>query len=978
MHNLFETIFNSINDSIIVYDYNGRILEVNQAICDSLGYSRDEFLQMTVYDIILPEFREDMSKQIAEKLHQKNCLVEGICKRKDGSLLPIELNVTPSTLHGNEIKIAIVRDITERKHADENLRESEALLSKVGQIAKIGGWQFETASNKLILTPEILQIYEADETHSTPKEALEYYTAGSKEILQKAFYNALENRKSYDLELEIITEKGNHKWVRASGYPEVVNEKFVKITGTLQDITERKNAENKSFESEKTLRMFIEHVPATLIVLDSDMRHIAVSRRWADTVSLSVEDIIGKYHYNVIPDIPEHYKDAHSRALQGEVVRRDYDPVEMPDGSTHWHCWEVVPWKTADGTIGGIIIFSEDVTERKEAEIALQESEALLNEVEVITKIAGWELEPITYKSKLTPEMNVIFELDSDTTLDSEIALKCFHPSESRETLEKAVYKLIEESEPFDLELEMVTEKGNHKWVRSIGKPIIEGNEIIKFTGILQDITERKNAEEALIESEERYKALHNASFDGITIHDKGMILDCNLGLSEITGYSFDELIGIDGLLLIAEGSRELVRGNILAGYEEPYEAVGRRKDGTEYPIRLEARSIPYKGKMVRAVEFRDITEQKESEKALRESESKFRTYVQSAPYAIFIMDEHGNYLEVNKTTCTITGYDENELTQMNISDLIAPESLLRVGQSLDELTTKGYTSIELQIVRKDGSVRWVRGDGAKLSDNRFILFVSDITEKKKAEHSLVEAKILAEHSNRIKSEFLANMSHELRTPLTSVIGFSDILREGVAGELTEKQFGYVDNINKGGKHLLEIINDILNLSKTEAGKMELECRDFHVSKVIDETLESMYPIADKKNIELKLINNVNDLNIHADKVKFQQILYNLVSNAIKFTPENGEVLVIVERTDNGIQVFVTDSGIGIAAEMQEEIFSPFTQVDASHTRRYGGTGLGLALVKKFVEMHNGNVWFVSEVGKGSTFTFTIPTAPSA
>ncbi|TQD24363.1 PAS domain S-box protein [Methanolobus vulcani] len=488
----------------------------------------------------------------------------------------------------------------------------------------------------------------------------------------------------------------------------------------------------------------------------------------------------------------------------------------------------------------------------------------------------------------------------------------------------------------------------------------------------LRDITEEKESEKALKESEERFKALHQGSFGGIFIHINDIIIECNQGLSEITGYSQDELIGKKGITLAAERCRDKILDVIATDYEEPFEVIGLRKDRTEYPLKVQAKTIPYKGKNVRIVEFRDITERKESEKALRDSERKFMNYLENAPYGILILDEHGNYLEVNKTACKLTGYDENELTQMNISDIIAPESLITAGQSFDELKTRGYTSTELQVTHKDGSVSWIRRDGTKLSDNRFILFSSDITEMKKAEHSLIEAKMLAEHNNRIKSEFLANMSHELRTPLTAVIGFSDILQEGVAGELTEKQLGYVDHINKSGNHLLEIINDILDLSKIEAGKMELECEDFNVSELIDETLKSMYPMSGKKNIKLYLRNNINNGNVHADKIKIRQILYNLLSNAIKFTPDNGEVFISIEKTENGIQVSVTDTGIGIPSEMQDEIFSPFTQVDASSKRRYGGTGLGLALVKQFVEMHNGKVWLESEEGKGSTFTFTI------
>ncbi|WP_292468217.1 PAS domain S-box protein [Methanolobus sp.] len=740
----------------------------------------------------------------------------------------------------------------------------------------------------------------------------------------------------------------------------------------------------------------------------------------------------------------------------------------------------------------------------------------------------------------------------------------------------------------------------------------------------IRDITEQKDSEKALIESEERFKTLHKASFGGIFIHKDSIIIDCNLGLSEISGYSVEELLGMNGLLLVTKRCRDEIISNMQKGYEESFESVGLRKDGTEYPVRIHGKKIPYKGKQIRSVEFRDITEQKKSEQAikeseaklsamianiadviaiidknginrykspniekwfgwkaeeivgfstwenihpddldhiqkvffsimerpgatvtaesryrckdgsykwieftvinlleetaikgfllnyhditerkqaenalreseakqramitnstdviaiidekgmnrykspnverwfgwkpeelvgnsvwdnihpddleytkelfpmfltipgamqtsesryrckdgsykwieytisnllyepvingvmlnyhditerkktensLRESERKFRNYIENAPYGVFIVDQHGDYLEVNRTACKLTGYDEKELTGMNVIDLISPESLIKAGQSFDELKNIGFTSTELLFKHKDGTLNWVRRDATKLSDNRYIVFASDITEKKKAEHSLIKGKILAEENSRIKSEFLANMSHELRTPLTTVIGFSDILGEGLAGNLSEKQLGYVNHINKSGRHLLEIINDILDLFKIESGKMELECEDFPVSDVLDEVKASMCPLARKKSIQLKFINEIENDNIYADKMKFRQIMLNLLSNAIKFTADEGKVSIIAKKIDDHIQVSVSDTGIGIPEDMQEDIFSPFTQVDASNKRKYGGTGLGLALVKQFVDMHHGKIWLKSEEGKGSTFTFTI------
>lgn len=280
------------------------------------------------------------------------------------------------------------------------------------------------------------------------------------------------------------------------------------------------------------------------------------------------------------------------------------------------------------------------------------------------------------------------------------------------------------------------------------------------------------------------------------------------------------------------------------------------------------------------------------------------------------------------------------------------------------------------EVVTKEGKVWTISAIPIKNEDGRITGILKtglDITAHRRSEVKLIQAKLEAEEANNSKSEFLANMSHELRTPLNSIIGFSDILLEKVFGELNEKQFRYISNISTSGKHLLVLINDILDLSKVEAGKMELHYSEFSIDPVFEEVKAVFSPLVQVKSIEVTFNVESDFTTLEADRGRLIQILYNLVSNAIKFTPNGGKVSIYCKKSGNRALISVIDTGIGISAEDQIKLFQPFIQLDASATRQYCGTGLGLALVKKIVNLHQGDIWVESDQGKGSNFTFAVP-----
>jgi PAS domain S-box-containing protein len=360
---------------------------------------------------------------------------------------------------------------------------------------------------------------------------------------------------------------------------------------------------------------------------------------------------------------------------------------------------------------------------------------------------------------------------------------------------------------------------------------------------------------------------------------------------------------------------------------------------------------------------------------SLEENEGKYHSLFEELNDAIIIFGPGASLVDANSKTSELLEYEQPELFAMDLT-LLSPEGYSPDLADIYEKTIRDG-SVRSEIKLKLSSGREIHaGISSSVIDKKqgtVQVIIRDITEKKLYEEALLNAKIEADAANRAKSQFLANMSHELRTPLNSIIGFSDMLLLRSFGDINDKQEHYLNNVSNSGKHLLNVINDILDLSKIEAGMMELNLDDVNVFELTDDVMGTISSIAVRKNINLESGIDEELTTIKADRMKIRQTLLNLLSNAVKFTPENGNITLGIKIQGKYVQFSVTDTGIGISKHEQESLFQEFTQVDSAHNRKYEGTGLGLALVKKFAEMHNGRVWVESELGEGSCFYFEIP-----
>ncbi len=512
----------------------------------------------------------------------------------------------------------------------------------------------------------------------------------------------------------------------------------------------------------------------------------------------------------------------------------------------------------------------------------------------------------------------------------------------------------------------------------------------------VQEANRRLEAANQEIEGASKFKdqflsslsALLEAVPEPIVVSDRqGRITRINSHAERVFGYSRDELVGrsIEDLLPKSlrgkhAGQRE---GYLRQAHVRPMCAVPNlvalRKDGTEFPVEISLGPVEtHEGTQVVAT-VRDITLRKHAEEALQASEEHLRSVVETASDAIISADRDGKIIYFNSAAERIFGYMNEEVIGGPLSVLM-PEHFHdahRTGferyLSTGEAHVIGKT-VQLVGRRKDGTEFPVELSLAEWKTKNGVFFtgiLSDITERKRFETALLQAKNEAERGSKFKDQFLSTMSHELRTPLNAVLGFSELLSDERYGALNEKQQRYLGHIRTGGELLLSLINDILDLSKIEAGRLELGIEEVPIEAAFAEVLSALRPLAEKKSLDVAH-GGETDLAVRADAIRLKQILMNLLGNAIKFTPIGGRIQLLARASDGHVRVEVRDSGPGIPPEEQKRIFEAFYRLRAAG-QAPEGTGLGLAITQRLVELQGGQLGLESEPGKGSCFYFTLP-----
>ncbi|MFZ2411536.1 MAG: PAS domain S-box protein [Candidatus Methanoperedens sp.] len=1039
----YRNLVERSNDGILIIQ-DGLVKFVNVRLAELWGSSVEELLETPIIQHIHPDERDKVMGRYQRRMANENVppIYETVLLRKDGTTVQAEINAGVISYKGKPADLVMIRDITERKRAEEKilkLNRVYAVISQINQVIvrvrdkdKILGeacriaveygkiqmaWIGMIDEKTNLVNPVAYSGVEDGYLSNIKAISVEDVPAGrgptGTAIRENRHYvcDDIEKDPRMDLWREEALKRGYRSSIALpikhfdkvigafsiyaslphffdSEEIQLLDEVTNDISFALEsiEIAKKKNeAEEALRKSEELFRTVLNNAPITIFAIDNQGVFTLSEGKSLEKVNLKPGENVGVSALDMFATLSViqpngetiNGREVIRRALAGETL------TGITDLKGVYFDNQFVPYRDAQGKIIGIIGVSTIITERLRAEKALQESESKYRRL-----VEGAPDIIYSFSSK---RGGIYYSSRVESILGYSVEYLLEHPFLWENSIDQAELERVKlviqkfiSGEPFDIEYRIKDSLGKWHWFqdRSIGKRK-EGDEII-IEGIATDITERKRAEEQIKQQREFLNNIFESLTHPFYIIDASnytiMLANPAARLGELTPDS--------KCYALTHGRDRPCSGEHTCTLDEVkrtkkpvvVEHIHRDKDGN--PMIAEVHGYPIfdnEGNVAQIIEYcLDITERKRTEKEI----TFLASIVKNVPDAVCSIDLNGNIFSWNRGAEKMLGYKAEEIIGKPITITIPEE---RAQKELDHcigiLNSQGFfTDYESVRLTKDGRIIPVEITAVALKDREqnitsYTSIIKDITERKKAAEIHLE-NLRLEAADRAKTEFLANMSHELRTPLNSILGFSELMNQGLAGKLNEKQERYIDNIHSSGAFLLNLINDILDLSKVEAGKIALVIDKLSVPVIIKETLTLIKETAMKHNVKIETELDPALEFIEADKQRFKQILFNLLSNAVKFSkPKGGTVTITAKKEGDMARFSVSDTGIGIKEENLVKLFHKFEQVEPGISGRYGGTGLGLAISKQLVEQHGGTITADSKFGEGSTFTFLLPVA---
>ena len=1022
---LNRSILDASPDVITITDLLGNVLLTSPRTAEMYGLSEaDDFKGLTVFDFLDKSDHAKAVGLMAKMYEGPQGMVEYLAKKRDGTRFEVEVNsdfIRDS--NGNPINILIIqRDISQRKRIEEKLHKSEETYRNLVESINDVIYEMTLDGTIIYISPAIEKIagYTTEELIGTNVFRIVYHE-DIPGLLKRLGTNNEKELRFYDL--RFVSKEGNLLWVRSLPTNVIVNGIVVGRKGILSDITQQKFAEIALRESEASLNYAQEIAKMGSWEHNLVTNKMTCSKNYCKVMGLCAwegdENLYDRFILTVLPEdlklVEYLQKNSYSENKTEQVDIR----IIMPDGTIKCVRNNVNP-VFEDGKLIALKGVNIDVTEQKlnEEKIRHQNDrlKAILESIPDLIFVVSKDGTYLEYYSS---------ETDRLVIPDDQIIGKNIRSLFNEETATlhlQEIDKCLEKQKIVTYEFSGVVANSESFFEVRLA-PL--GND--RVLTVARDITDKKKNEDNLKDSEEKYRFMFFNNPQPMWIYDLETLafLEVNASAIEHYGYTRREFLSMTLKdIRPVEDIDELLKD--IRNTKKPLNIAGEwrhlKKNGETIHVEIVSHSITYNGRNARHIlvndttrrkqveqEIRDLNSmlekriaertvqleesnisltkqievRKQMEQALFQSEKNYRTVVENVNEVIFRTDVNGLWLFLNSSWSKLTGFSVTESLGQSFLDYIHPDDR---QLNLDYfrpliMREKEYCHHEVRYLTKGGETLWIEVFARLgLDENGEITgtfgTLQDITLRKEAIEEIKKARSEAEQANMAKSEFLSRMSHELRTPMNSILGFAQLLQ---MGQLTAGQMKGVSHIVQSGKHLLNLINEVLDISRIEAGHLTLSLEPILLSLAITETMDILKPMCYDRQIKLEQTYFPdNKIHVNSDHQRLKQILLNLLTNAVKYNKMAGNILVKAEKKPpepNGsvwVRISITDTGLGIAADDIPKLFKPFERIGAEKTVTEG-TGLGLAVVKKLLEAMGGIIGVESGLGTGSTFWIELP-----
>ncbi len=1007
----YRELFDYAPDAYLIMEADtGVIAQCNPAAARMLGGEPSQIIGLTPERISPPVQADGQSSHVAAAERMETVLREGelsfewIHRRLDGSDFWADVIVRRMYFQGRTVLLVSWRDITEHKHLETRLRDNELRWKFALEGSGQGVWDWDIPSGDVYFSPQWKAMlgFEDEELPNRFEEWNSRLHPEDQARVLTRLESYLEGKlPEFTVEFRIRQKKGDYRWVQGRGMLLERNAtgQPIRMIGVHIDIDDRKLAEYRVLESEALLRATIDATADGIMVVDGDGRLLTANQRFQSLWKIPEALIVEKDDAKLLGFVVDQL--AHPRDFI-ELVQRLYasdatafDQIEFKDG----RIFERYTAPVAFGETRARIWSFRDITEGKRVEAALRFSEEKLRHAQAVARNGSWTLDCVTNELDWSEETCRIFGMRSGEEVDFDAFMAKVHPGDRDRV--GSVWSAALGGAPYDIEYRIAVD--GDRWVRERAEISFAADGTpLTAVGTVQDISERLQAEIALKESHRLLQSIIETLPVRVFWKDRECrYLGCNTLFARDAGESSPaDIIGKVDCQLGWNDQQELYRADDLAVMatgiaRQPYEEPQTTPTGNTIWLRTSKAPLrDVRGDIIGILGvYEDVTPEWMMREELRTSRERLELALQGANDGLWDLNLETGETYFSPRWYTMLGYRQDELpaTIETWRNLVHPEDL-PVAEAAVAAYREGATEryeIEFRMRHREG--HWIDilsranlardEQGRLLQPLRLVGTHVDITERKRLEREMAEARYRAEYANRAKNDFLANMSHEIRTPMNAILGLTHLV---LGTDLTPRQHDYLDKVQTASQALLGLLNDILDSAKIEAGRLELDPQPVDLGALVGSVLELFTVPAQHKGLCLSATLAPELARpLLGDPLRLRQVLLNLIGNAVKFS-ERGEVRVIVEALDPDsagvtLGARVEDTGIGMTADQQAALFTPFQQGDSSITRHYGGTGLGLAITRRLIDLMGGTIKVDSTPGQGSVFRFTarLPWAPA-